>query len=445
MKSLPKQWTQLQEMAVTIVGVNTTSGMIMCRDAYANQFEIDGNVRRKGTGMPQPGERWFLLRKGNHWVADIQIGAPGIRTITGSRDGLHPVMSQMLDAMSEAGLILDQTVAPIYPLLTDANDPTDDTDTNADITPDDSTDSDSDPDAIPASASGPAPETTTDKPRKGWIPLYLGSFNTSRALGPQRCWLDLNKLTSRTRIQIFGAQEMSPPSRDGISDRIAGKGWSYYRPDASTIHNRNENTIFWRTDDFDLLDQDSIELTPAGPAGGGRPPRFLNWVKLTHLDSRRVIYFMDTHYHGHIEGHTAGYANEGPSYRPGHPSTDPAEAGHVSDAFTQIQTTADTIRQFSAHAPVFLAGDFNVNWFPDAKVRDHRFPYSQFKKTGTRSNWDLIDHHPGYGTHGDRYIDQIWVTHPQTHQIRYVDQWILTGYYSDHRPVMVKSLIRAKN
>lgn len=423
---------RITETVVTIVGTNVDTGAIMCRDSFGNEFEINGSVRRKGVGIPQPGERWLLAKVGgNLWVPDIQIGAPMPATITGSREGLHPVLSQMLDTLAEQGMIYDETTPALEIISADPVPPPDPAEVadwggDGDYGSDDFED---DPGVVvPGDDNGPPPVVAPAK-KTGWVPIYMASMNTYKTLGPATALQDLVRL-SQTRVQIIGTQEAHSNARDSGFNHMQDLGWSVYRPKTGAFS--DENTILWRTNQFKRLDQGSIFLGHHTQPDFHEPPRYLNWVKLLHYDTGRPLFFMDTHYDHHIE-------------KGGHPRTEAFVQQTVALAFQMIQTTAYWMQRFGAIAPVFTAGDFNIDYVADARERTGRFPVRVFGSANTYSNWDLIKARPRYGTAGNRYIDQVWATRPTYWHVKAVDQWILTGYKSDHRPALVRFDMLSKN
>lgn len=95
-----------------------------------------------------------------------------------------------------------------------------------------------------------------------------------------------------------------------------------------------------------------------------------------------------------------------------------------------------TIKKADARGvPIFVTGDFNVNYRRDREVRAEIFPYDRFKEQGVLSNWSFLGA-PGEGTHGNRLIDYVFVSkskkvEPRMHEI-------LGKGGSDHHAVIMK-------
>lgn len=421
--------TRLDQMAVTVTGIDPDTGKVMVRDSVSNEFEVDGSVRFKGMGFPAVGERWVLARRRSMWVLDVQIGAPPVAKVTGSRDGMHPVDVQMLEALAALGLISDETITGIIPaVLDDESDPPPvpmlpgSPDMTEPPAPEPIEVPDDDPDSIPPNHNGPKGPSKDDKDPKwyGWEPVYIGSINLPHTMGNRRIRHDLMRFV-QSNVEVFGTQEFWPPERQSLVNELLDRGWSVFRPGSG---HADENTIFWRTALFEKLDQFSLRMTDSLPADapGTAPARYLNGVKLRHRASNRIFWFMDTHY-----------------------DVLKLTLGNPARIYSETQQTAEHMQSKGQNLPVITVGDFNRDHGNDLKTRNPKYPYAKFRSVGTYSNWSLIRHRPDRGTHGGAILDYVWFTKPNDHGVKPVDHWILTGYYSDHRPVLVKAMFRSKN
>jgi endonuclease/exonuclease/phosphatase (EEP) superfamily protein YafD len=133
-----------------------------------------------------------------------------------------------------------------------------------------------------------------------------------------------------------------------------------------------------------------------------------------------------------------------PPRKGGHPSTVRDLQAFVNYTYQGIQQVKAKMRQFGKIGPVFTCLDSNIDAFADMRVRHDRFPYVQWKQADTFSNWDLIRRRPPYASAFGRHIDQVWLTRGKHHQTRFEDHWVLTGFHSDHKPVMVKAKMKGK-
>jgi hypothetical protein len=429
-------------MPVTISAVDWGTGMLIVSDKVGNEFEVDGNFRSKGMGFPEVGERWVLSRKGSVWALDSQIGAPAVRTIEGSRDGMHPVSVQVLESLARQGLFYDQTVGAVVQEFDDDNDPPPG-DFPADEVEDEPVLEPDEPGVVPPKDSGPKPDdkdNDDDDQSPLWVPVHFGSYNLKFTVGSKRAKADLLRLT-KGRVDVLGLQEMGSPSRANLVDWLAGGDtWNAYHPqDAAS----GESAIVWRQDVFEKVDEGWYLLSTKGdnPGPSRRPTKAVVWVKLRHKRAGRAFVFQSLHLLAHTEGHTNWHA--GP-YRAGHPSSDPNLNQSMTATFNGIAEVKTRMREWGRNVPVFTVGDFNIDFFADRRVRHPRFPYAQFRSIDTFCNFDLLNHRPRFGTHGKRYIDLLWVTRPIHHLVKVVDHWILTGFASDHKPLLVKVLFKTK-
>jgi hypothetical protein len=86
---------------------------------------------------------------------------------------------------------------------------------------------------------------------------------------------------------------------------------------------------------------------------------------------------------------------------------------------------------------VFVTGDLNVNFRRDRIVQDPLFPYSNLRQVDVHASHVTLGE-PKIGTHahgsGSRLID--YVLHQSHPAVVPMQQQVLTGYSSDHRPLV---------
>jgi hypothetical protein len=86
--------------------------------------------------------------------------------------------------------------------------------------------------------------------------------------------------------------------------------------------------------------------------------------------------------------------------------------------------------------PIFVTGDFNVNYKYDKDVRYSGFPYAKFPTVGARSTYQILGYSgigsdPGTDVNGDRLID--YVVHVVRSNVTINSQRISPSQYgSDH-------------
>lgn len=411
----------ISEITVSVTGVDIDTQQLICVNAYGQEFSVNASVRPKGVGLPALGERWTIQRRGQGWILGLCLTPVTVPTITGDQNTADPLSVQLLAAMAAHGLVNDQTIPLTVTVPPDPTPTIASSDPDYTATPTIPLDSEYDPTqvseadppeaGVPDSHNGPAPASTQFS-LGSLIPLYLGTYNTNFVLGNNAVMADFKRL-DKSRLQVFGTQELWSQARQPILDMMTSQGWSYYRP---TTQQASECTIFWRTDQFKVLDQFTQQLLPPDPSLLRAPARNLNGVKLQQLSTGRVFWFCDTH--------LDTWKN--------------ASWSRIYSSVDQIRTKLAALRH---GRPVFCAGDWNQNWLADSRTRDPRLPYSHFRSVGFRANWEQIPQRPTYGTMRNALIDTIW-SNPQR-VFRPTQQWILTGYHSDHRPVMVEYVSRA--
>ncbi len=92
--------------------------------------------------------------------------------------------------------------------------------------------------------------------------------------------------------------------------------------------------------------------------------------------------------------------------------------------------TSPALAPIQAHfGRVYLVGDYNIDYFADARHHVSGFPYRQFTHIGYHSMW--AGHRPNGGTYGHAVIDGVWARQ------RPIRRQVLANFrYSDHNPVV---------
>lgn len=432
MNRMPK----ISQLAVTIVGTDWNTGKIMCRDSFGNEFEIDGTLRRKGTGYPVEGERWLLDRRGNTWVVDMQIGAPAVATIEGARDGLHPVAVQMLEALSRQGLIFDGTVGGVIPMeFDDLNDVS--TAAAEDEEWEDAFDEGvplHDPKKDPApdrdKEGKPDKKSHNDDKHPGSTVKHdlftIVSYNLWSQIGPARARSDLRRLWAQA--DLLGLQECHRGDRGQVLAQRPDT-WAIYRPDGG-----KECPIMWRKSVFEEIASDFRLLSPSDGSGSYRPKRVVNWVRLRHKPTRSVLTVINFHWENSAA--FQGYFDR---------NRVPSSPRHIERYQQQMPQMMDLFRDMAKFGPILHTGDFNVDIRDDLRLRNPGLPTVNFRNVDMRSCWDLLDL-PDIGTHGGArgaVFDAVWLKNKTRGQVRFVQAKVLRGYHSNHRPVSVRVRINA--
>ena len=98
--------------------------------------------------------------------------------------------------------------------------------------------------------------------------------------------------------------------------------------------------------------------------------------------------------------------------------------------YREIITNLARVAPIQAHfGRVYLVGDYNIDYFADARHHVAGFPYRQFTHIGYHSMW--AGHRPNTGTYGHAVIDGVWARQ------RPIRRQALANFrYSDHNPVV---------
>lgn len=97
-----------ENMRVVVESVSEDGTTAMCIDARGMGKQVNAAITRGKGGRPVAGETWMIDREfGNYTFAACVIPLPP--EVTGSREGLHPVVASLLDALAAQGLVLDLT------------------------------------------------------------------------------------------------------------------------------------------------------------------------------------------------------------------------------------------------------------------------------------------------------------------------------------------------
>lgn len=425
------EFAGIQTRAVTVQGVGDGKAMVL--DGHGNQFEVRLGMRPKGSGEPAAGEKWILVKRMSMWSFDSMIVLPETPTISGDRAGLHPVMAQMLAAMSQHGLVIDTTTGSDTIDLDDTTDPSglsgamaepaipdlDNAPTNEDIALDVPTVStghersttsgrDAD-DGGPRTASQKRTEEIPGNTTDTTMPLSVVTYMQGNAIGPQRTRSDLVRL-SKTRADIVAIQGADPTDRTAIYN--SWDDWSIYRPSGHAA----TNMLAWRTETFEVLEEFTHHY------GAGAVDRYVNGVRLWHLGSQVHLTVLSTQ----LEP-WAAFAGA---------FTKTAEHAASVTAFkAQMAELLTVVQTYQAKGPIFVCGNFNVDFKRDERFRNHGLPYVSMKGLGLSANWADLGLSTGGPVAEDTYYDQIYLGARQK-VVQIEGQRVLRGYYGPHRPVM---------
>ncbi len=284
-------------------------------------------------------------------------------------------------------------------------------------------------------ATGTAPALGANTEVSGPSDFVLATYNIRHALSDSVAAADLQRLAD-TGVDVIAMQEMGARTRrNAVRAQLVdceSCEFRAYMPDGA---GPAEVPFLFRASAFELVskgtemvsDATFVGADGAGPSTIG--PKYLTYVQLRHQASGQDIYVINNHAVASIQGPTGG-----PNYS--NPERLQLFRKHMDGLAAMVE------RFRATGAAVFAVGDFNVNYRRDAVVQAKLFPYYRMKQVGAFASYQFLGA-PDRGTHVNstgindtRLIDQvIAVEHPA---IAPVEQTILQGYSSDHRPLRVR-------
>ena len=260
------------------------------------------------------------------------------------------------------------------------------------------------------------------------IQVRVASYNTAAFIDHDRAAADVVRLAAEA--DIIGLQEMaSLTRRNAVKARLldcSSCPFEGYMP-AEAVP--GGTPILYRWSRFRLDGSGTVKVTEdtyVGAAGAGPSTlraRYLNWVKLRERATGRTVYVINNHAPPSVQG------------RDGLPNQEMEERLELYRQHMEGLTAL--IRKFRADGSlVVVTGDLNVNFRTDRRAQHPLFPYARLGGVGVRASYFHLGE-PTLGTHGsgDRLIDYVAASNPKKLLAR--SQRILTGYSSDHRPVVV--------
>lgn len=164
------------------------------------------------------------------------------------------------------------------------------------------------------------------------------------------------------------------------------------------------------------------EPQPVEMGAGGRDvtEKTITWIRVVHRTTNQAIVVLNLHAVSSVE---AG----------GRPELErPRRLALFADMMAVMSAMIG--RRVRHGQLVLVCGDLNVNYTFDSQVRDPRFPYAVFRQLRVRSSYRTLGI-PDVGTKDNRLID--YVGHTVSSRIVPTSQSILSGYGSDHRPLIV--------
>jgi endonuclease/exonuclease/phosphatase (EEP) superfamily protein YafD len=281
----------------------------------------------------------------------------------------------------------------------------------------------------PSDAVSAAAATTTTT-----APIKIATYNVETTLTPQQALSDIQKLAS-TGVDVIALQEMgSRERRDFIRAQFIDCStcqWAAYMPLSGAKASEN---ILFRRSRFALEDQGSrqvSEQTYVGPEGAGPSTlkaKYISYVRLYDKTSGQHVWVLNNHAVPSVQAKDGG-----PNYKL------PVRLELYKEHMEGLKTFLTELT--GTGSPVFVTGDFNVNYRTDKKVQASIFPYSELGSVNTWASYRSLGE-PSTGTHvlpngvDTRLID--YVFNLRSVGVTPRSQSVLLGYASDHRPFVAR-------
>lgn len=265
--------------------------------------------------------------------------------------------------------------------------------------------------------------------------LRFVTYNASAGVEPDQAMEDLRTIFA-THPDVVTLQEMASPEKRRMIRELfldcPDCSWDGYLPGPAVP---GETPILYRSDRFRLVDSGSVQVTEATYVGswGAGPStiraKYVNWVRLRDERTGRLLNVLNNHTVPSVQ------AKDG---RPNHRSPERLDIYRKHMAGLQ-----DLVRRFEdeGRGLVFVTGDLNVNYRRDCVLTPKLFPYHRLGNVGLTASYAPLGQ-PAHGTHvlrsgnDTRLIDYVYFRPDAS--LQPVDQRVLTGYASDHRPLLVE-------
>ncbi len=276
------------------------------------------------------------------------------------------------------------------------------------------------------------PTNTTPGSEPVTAPFRVASYNIRMTVSPEDAVSDLQALVA-DGVDVMTLQEMaSPERRQAVRAALLECEtceFDAYMPLGDVY---NSTPILFRSTRFVSEGQGTRKVSDAtyvGPGGAGPSTiraKYVNYVQLRDEVTGQTVYVLNNHAVPSVQAKD-GSANEA------YPKRLELYRKHMAglkSLVTELRATGAT---------VFVTGDLNVNYRKDRVVRDKIFPWYNLRQVGVVASHEALGE-PRLGTHvrsGDdtRLID--YVSYMRHASVTPVSQRVLTGYRSDHRPIVV--------
>lgn len=245
------------------------------------------------------------------------------------------------------------------------------------------------------------------------------------------------------KADIIGFQELHMSDRrKKMRDTLlcSSCAFSGYVQNYSTNgSNPGSVAIVWRKDRFKVVKSGYYKVsdteyisTKTGITGNKISAKWITWVLLTEKTTGAQLYFLNTHTVASLESKGKPVASE---------------RDRLDNYTHHMDVLTRKISAFKATGlPVFITGDFNVNYRYDHKVQYKNFPFARLGEVGAHSDYQRLNlagiskSQQSHGS-GNRIIDYVWYTNSSS--VYPISESISSARYgSDHFPVYFTANVR---
>lgn len=272
---------------------------------------------------------------------------------------------------------------------------------------------------------------------KSLVHMRVATYNASAQADHDRAVADVVRLADEADIVTL--QEMSSlKRRNAVRRALIDCGMCPFEGYLPSDAVQGGTPILYRWEKFRFERAGTTQVSDAtyvGPKGAGPSTlraKYINWVQLRERATGRDVYVLNNHTVPSVQGR-GGASN-------------PDMAKRLELYGKHMAGIRRLTSEFTAQGgAVVVTGDLNVNYRTDRQARDPLFPYVNLGRSGLRASHVHLGE-PDAGTHvlrtGDssRLIDYVMTSNPDI--LVPVSQRVLTGYSSDHRPLVVTYTVR---
>ncbi len=262
--------------------------------------------------------------------------------------------------------------------------------------------------------------------------VQIATYNAAAATKTNRAVADIQRLAAAA--DVVALQEMgSGARRRAVAASLVDCETCTFDAFMPVPAVPGSTPILWNSERFGLKASGTRQVTQdtyVGRAGAGPSTlraKYINYVLLRDRATGVKFYVLNNHAVPTVQGKGGGSNRE-------HPKRLELYRQHMEGLKALITELA------APNRAVFVTGDLNVNYRRDRIVQDRLFPFSNLGKVGVHASHEALGE-PKLGTHvlgsgnSSRLIDYVsYMRHKAVVPMR---QQILTGYGSDHRPLVV--------